>query len=94
VPVLPGDGASAAEEARDTLDEDEEVVRRLTGALWGKYERNFMHFIDDAIEGWRLEGRTFPSERAKAEAIGRLVLGTREEVARDPLGWVRAHCDR
>jgi hypothetical protein len=95
VGVRPTDGGDAAAEAEDTLDEDEAVVSAFRDrARWRKYVENFRHFIEDAIEGWRMEGRTFPSQRAKREAIGRLVTGTRAEVRKDPEMWVREHCDR
>jgi len=64
------------------------------GAPWQKLVRNFVHFVEDVLEGWIAEGRTFPSERAKHDAIGDLVSGTIERIRRDPRGWMRAHCDR
>jgi hypothetical protein len=94
VGVEPHEPADWASDAEDVLDEDEGVVRALRGDLWKKYVSNFRHFIEDVIEGWRMEGRTFPSEEAKKEAIGRLVNGTRKEVKKDPRKWVREHCDR
>jgi len=92
--VDPLEGNDWAQDAADTLEEDESIVAALSPALWDKYAHNFRCFIADAIEGWAMEGRVFATAAAKKAAVGALVLGTRAEVAKDPEAWIRAHCDR
>jgi hypothetical protein len=77
----------------DVLDEDESIVEALSRKDWKKYVANFNHYIELVIDGWRLEGRRFPSEAAKKAAIASLVNGVREEAKRDPKKWIEEHCD-
>ncbi len=64
------------------------------GGQWKKLVSNLEHFIEDVLEGWANEGRTFASDAEKQAAIGALVTGTIRRIKEDPKGWMKNHCDR
>jgi hypothetical protein len=89
-----GEPADHATHSSELLGQDPELREAVPRASWNKLVRNWRHFIEDALEGWLNEGRTFASEEAKKEAIGRLVDGTLAKVKKSPRKWMKEHCDR
>ena len=96
VRVEPADAGNAAADAVELIDDEAAIARaiRAPGPAWEKLVANLRHFIEDVLEGWANEGRTFPSEAARGAAIGALVTGTIEKIRRDPKKWVKEHWDR
>ena len=96
VPVGEEEPANHGSDSVELLGQDPQLIRKVRPGteLWKKLAANFRHFIEDVIEGWIAEGRTFPTPGAKKKAIGDLVSGTIERIKRNPRLWIEQHCDR